>query len=234
MLKCFLITRPAHQSSELIKAIEKNGGTCIQFPCLEISKPSDQKTIEFALTHFNQFDLCIFTSTNAILPQFKNNLSTYERPLIAIGPATAKHMSIYTEKRIVTPNIYNSEGVLELPQLQSVDDLKIAIFTGENPKKLLKETLESKGANVTYIICYKRRCPHYTTDQINSIAQSNYAGIITTSKEIIHNLISLFKHHEEWLKNQPLIVISESMLATARAHGFKEIYLQPVELLGAF
>ena len=220
----FLITRPAHQSAELIASLEKNGDTYVLFPCIDISPPTDLQSIEFAITHFNQFDYCIFTSANAVLPQFKNLIAAYEKELFAIGSATARTLSAYTQKPVIMPNAYSSEGLLELPQLQDSANVTIAIFTGENPKQLLQETLRSRGAHVNTILCYQRSCPHYTPDQINKIAQTDYAGIITTSKEALDNLLGLFEHHNEWLKKQPLIVISESMAKSARAHGFYSVF----------
>jgi uroporphyrinogen-III synthase len=227
--KPFLITRPQQQSSELIAAIEKQGDSCIHFPCIEISKPTDQQSIAFAITHFDQFDLCIFTSTNAVLPQLKEVIHRYKKTLIAIGPATAKQLANNTEKLIVVPHTHSSEGLLELSELQSVSGLNIAIFTGENPKNLLKESLNLKGALVEYIICYRRSCPNYTTQQIDRIVQYDYAAIITTSKETLNNLISLFNHYKTWLVQQPIIVISTSMADIAQTYGFQEIIINKLE-----
>lgn len=221
--KPFLITRTQNQSLELIADIEKQSGSYVLFPCIEIREPSDQTTLTFATTHFKEFDLCIFTSANAVLPQFKSTLSDYHRPLIAIGPATAKSLAAYTKTPIIRPITYDSDGLLELPELKTVTGLNIAIFTGENPRKLLQETLLSRSAQVTTIYCYKRCCPSYTADQINAITRLDYAGIIVLSKETLDNLMTLFHAHEYWLKRQPLIVISESLTTTAEAYGFQKI-----------
>lgn len=221
--KTFLITRAQHQSLELISAIEKNEGSCVLFPCIEICKPSDQTTLTFATTHFHEFDLCIFTSANAVLPQLKIKLHDYHKSLIAIGPATAKHLTAYTKNPIILPETDDSEGLIKMSELKDVADLNIAIFTGENPRKLLQDTLQSRGARVQIIHCYKRCCPFYTSDKIDAIARLDYAGIIVMSKETLNNLITLFQLHENWLKKQPLIVISQSIATTAKAYGFQEI-----------
>ena len=226
----FLITRPAHQAAELITSIEKNGNTCVSLPCIDISPPNDPQSIAFAITHFNQFDCCIFTSVNAVLPQFKNVIAAYEKSLLAIGPATAKKLSSDTQQPIIIPNDYSSEGLLKLPELQLVKNVTIAIFTGDNPKPLLADTLQAQGANIKIITCYKRSCPQYTPEQIHAITQTNYAGIITTSKEAFDNLMTLFEHHREWLKKQPLVVISESMATTAKAYGFQKITITDVSI----
>ena len=230
----FLITRPTHQSAELIATIEKNGDICVSLPCIDISPPTDQQSIEFAITHFDQFDYCIFTSSNAVLAQFKNLLASYEKALVAIGPATATSLSAYAKNGVIMPQEYSSEGLLALPSLQHVAGLTVAVFTGENPKPLLMDTLRSRGALVKTITCYKRSCPPYTPEHIHKITQTDYVGIITTSKEAFDNLITLFEHHSEWLKKQPLVVISESMATAAKTYGFQTITITDVSIASYF
>ena len=220
--KLLLVTRPQHQADKLITSLEKQGYACVTFPCLEITEPSDYHPVNDALRHFSKFDVCIFTSANAVLPLFQHHLKITPS-LFAIGHATAEQLASYVQHVINIPERHSSEGLLAHPQLQSVNGLTIAIFTGENSTTLLQDTLLLRGANVITIPCYARRCPQYTREHIDAIAKRNYDSIIVTSNAILRNLIDLLKPHEPWLKHQPLWVTSTTIQSEAEFQGFHNI-----------
>jgi uroporphyrinogen-III synthase len=210
--KTFLITRPQQQNAELIAAIEKLGGACYLLPCLNIKKLNFKE-------YKNNYDICIVTSANAVHNFKIKTPATW----IAIGPATATALQKQTIQTVI-PDCYNSEGLLELPILQSIENKKIAIFTGKNPKPLLHETLQQRGAAVDLIYCYERSCPKYLKTDIKPITQKSFDGIIACSNETLTNLCTIFKDHTPWLIKQPLIVISESMRTRAKQIDFITIY----------
>jgi uroporphyrinogen-III synthase len=220
--KTFLITRAAHQASQLIKAIENQDGHCIGFPCIEILKPQDTHIMDKTLDNIAQFDICIFTSGNAVA----EHLYTRPKHTIAIGPTTAATLSQHGIDSII-PTSFNSEGVLELEELQSITDKKIAIFTGENPRPLLQEKLRERGASVTLVYCYRRQCPLYSADEIKATIQQPINTIIVNSNETLLNLYQIFEQHCNWLLNKNLLVTSSKMNNTATQLGFKHISSSP-------
>ncbi len=61
-----LITRPQHQALSLQQLIESYGGQTVLLPCITIQKPKDSNPLQHALQSLDQFDIAIFTSTNAV------------------------------------------------------------------------------------------------------------------------------------------------------------------------
>lgn len=220
MHKSFLITRALHQATALSQQLTTAGYDTVTLPCIEIItlKPSNINSIT---QHISDYDFCIFTSTNVIpaLPQ----PITLCKQAFAIGPATAEALqSLNIVAKL--PSTFSSEGLLDLTELQNCHGKRIAIFTGEAPRPLLKETLTQRGATVEEVICYKRLCPTYTEADLAPIVSQSFTAIICMSPEIMDNLVTIFSYHQPWLWAQPVMVISEKMQQHANQLGFKTIY----------
>ena len=81
-------------------------------------------------------------------------------PVAAIGDATAEALRNSGFPAVISPPVrHDSEGLLEMPELQSVRDKSIVVFRGEGGREKLKEALEERGARVTYAECYRRVRP---------------------------------------------------------------------------
>lgn len=218
MNNLYLITRAAHQAESLVSAIENEGGCCITFPCMDILPPEDMHSVNGALEHIEQFDHCIFTSSNAVPMQF----SAHPKNVIAIGPGTAAALKLRGVESLM-PDRYSSEGLLDLDALQSIEQQKIAIFTGENPRPLLAETLTARDAVVTEVYCYRRHCPKYSAEEIMSITTQPIDTIIITSLETLNNLYRIFEDYRNWLLDRTLLVTSPKMRHAAETLGFQSI-----------
>lgn len=217
--KTFLITRPQQQAASLIQAINTVGGKCISCPCIEIETIKQQQSMPI-----EQQDMCIFTSSNAVNSLTNDELTQLPIETIAIGPATAAAL----EKRGIT-NIqqpqenYSSGGLLALTTLQDVTQKHIMIFTGENPKPLLAETLAKRAAIVTNIYCYRRIKPQYSETDLKKITSEKIDCIIVLSTETLINLCDIFKAHYEWLLSHTILVASEDAQQAAFAAGFTNV-----------
>ncbi|WP_296815495.1 uroporphyrinogen-III synthase [Thiobacillus sp.] len=61
---------------------------------------------------------------------------------------------------VVTPDGQDSEAVLALPQLQAVAGRQVVIVRGVGGRALMADTLRARGADVHFMECYRRTCPH--------------------------------------------------------------------------
>ncbi len=217
--KTILITRPRSTSMELIKTLEQYGAVCCTFACLIINPPDDLNAVQTAQRDIAQFDICIVTSVNAAVHCNKADQAIW----IAIGPATAQALK-NRGISCITPDTYTSEAILSLPVLQSIANKKIALFTGQNPKPLLPETLAQRKANLSLIYCYKRSCPHYSKADITAVTKKPIDVIIVSSSETLTNLYKLFTSERTWLAQQTFIVSSEAMQQKARQLGLTRVY----------
>ncbi|HLD16849.1 MAG TPA: uroporphyrinogen-III synthase, partial [Coxiellaceae bacterium] len=141
---------------------------------------------------------------------------------LAIGEGTADAMEKAGIPVAARPTLFSSEGLLELPELQHVDQQSIAIITGENSRGLLKKALIQRGAKVKEYGVYRRQCPVVTPEQIKQLIQTSIHAIIITSQESLSNLIHMLGEKNcPWLFQQSLLVIHPKIEAYAREMGFQ-------------
>jgi uroporphyrinogen-III synthase len=220
-----LITRPQHQAQALCTAIQNAGGICIALPMLKITDPTDKTELLKIINKLSDYDIAIFTSANAVLKTapllsvLSSNLQ-----IAAIGPATAHALQQASiAVHLIPPSPFNSEALLNLPELKNCRDKKIVIITGENGRALLSETLKQRGALVTTAISYLRTLPKIDNSMLKHIEKQPMDIIISTSVESLQNLISVFVHSKEWLLTIPLLVVSDRAKIQATELGFKKI-----------
>jgi uroporphyrinogen-III synthase len=221
----FLITRPARQAQNLCARIETLGGNCIVFPTLEISPlPGLEQLLTPIVANLSSADKVIFLSANAVYPVMPYWPRIYNAPpVFAIGPGTAKALVEFgVESHIPAAEAFNSEGLLSLPELQSVTGQQIVIFSGLDGRMVLAETLKARKAQVRQLAVYQRICP--TTDlqpHLLQWQQQRIALIISTSSESLNNLwLMAGDKGQPWLRSQRLLIISQHMAELARKLGF--------------
>lgn len=213
-----LNTRPVDQSKQLNALIQAMGGQVFDLPVFYI------QPIAFSRVDFSFFDYCIFTSVNAVKYFYEPGMPLTN--CIAIGPETKKALHHAGAQHVILPTEFNSEGVLALLELQQVAYKKIAIIGGKNPRPLLVNMLEKRGALVDMIACYQRVPRRYDMQRIFPELQRHAINIvISTSLESLQALLRLFQDplHRAWLLRIPFCVINDAMRVTAQSHGVENV-----------
>ena len=217
-----LVTRPAHQAQTLSDAIIQQNGQVLMFPTINIEPIADQATLNSTIAQLAKADFAIFTSSNALLytrDTIANYAPTTKLRFIAVGPSTHKTLiAAGIEPAIYPSQHYNSEGVLDLPELQQITDQRIMIFTGANGRTLIADTLQDRGAIVTTVDCYQRTCPKPPTPTLyERCARAKINAIVSTSQASLRNLWLLMgENNHTQLQQIPLLVISPAMLQLAQ------------------
>jgi uroporphyrinogen-III synthase len=217
-----LITRPAHQAKKLQEKIECLGGEVVLFPTIEITSHRNSRALRNSVEKICDYSGAIFASANAVeaVGDLWSSLNI-TIPAIAIGSGTANALGQYGISVAHIPDEFSSAGLLRLPTLNQIAGQKIAIFCGENPKPLLKETLIQRGALVTEILCYRRSLPLITQKEpLSEATRESITCIISLSCESLLNLFAIFGP-EDWFLNKTLIVATSEMLECASEHGWK-------------
>lgn len=219
-----LITRPKQQAKTLTDAIRLAGGKPILYPTIAINDPKDNTALLTALKNLSNFDIAIFTSINAVEKTLRYWQRTPKKLLLgAIGPTTAKALAQYRLKTsFVATSPYSSETLLDTPQLQNIKHKHIVIFTGEDGRNFLAETLQQRGATVTLAFAYRRSLPKishakWKIEDINIIFSSSYEGL--------RNLLLLQEKQKHRLMQIPLLVTSERLFLLAKELGFATIFV---------
>lgn len=227
-----LVTRPAHQSEHLAHLIRQAGGNPILFPALEIVDVPDLQALNALIDRLDQFDLAIFISPNAANKAM--NLIRARRTLpasvqiAAIGKGSAKVLAQYGVKNVITPQQrFDSEALLELPELQDVVGKRIVIFRGDGGRELLGDELSRRGAQYDYAECYRRQKPQADNGKLLYLwARDELHAITVTSTEVLHNLFDLVgKLGQQWLKKTPLFVPHERIAEAAREMGLEQVFV---------
>ena len=183
------------------------------------------QSVPFDPIKINDFDFCIFLSVNAVDHFFAENKGL-PKQAIAIGEATKAALISHGCHSIMMPSQFNSEGVLELPELQCVQHQSIAIISGENPRPLLTEKLIARGANIKSVFCYERVPVLYDMDVVfPELVKNDIQTVICASCESLDCLLALFDQpaRRQWLVSKKIQVIGDRMEMAAKRAGFGDI-----------
>lgn len=227
-----LVTRPAHQAAPLVRLIETMGGTAYAFPALEIvAVHTDRLTA--ALAHLAEYDSLVFISPNAA----KFGMAAIRAvgawspatEILAVGTATAQALAAFGVSATVPLGQQDSEALLALPQMQQVAGKRIGIVRGIGGRPLLGDTLTARGANVTYLECYRRSRPQADAAPLLARWQAGGIDAVTiTSAETLHNLMALLgEAGQPLLQHTPLFAPHEKIADAALRLGIAQVIATP-------
>ena len=227
------ITRPIDQAKKLSALIVEAGGTPILFPLITITALENYAQFDATIAQLNGFDMAIFISSNAVafgMPRVLKSGLPPNLQFAAIGPVTSQQLQAFGAKQVLTPiNRFDSEGLLNLPEMQTVNNKKIIIFRGVGGRDVLAETLKARGAEVTFAECYQRKNPQTNCDALAQLyAQKKLYGIVVTSSEAMRNLLDLAKG-ASWLKQTPIFVNNARISETV---GLENLQVQVADTVG--
>jgi uroporphyrinogen-III synthase len=225
-----LVTRPAEQAENLCALIRQAGGEPILFPTVSIEASVHSKQARTRLAE--SWDILIFISRNAV--KFARALLPDEQlpppppagPLIAaVGAATAAALKAAGRPPDLIPNHhFDSEGLLELPELTDVRGRRVLIVRGEGGRPMLGDTLSQRQAEVAYAEVYRRALPRTDASAQLPDWHERLRLLTATSDEVLNNLCHLVPAAEHpWLRTLPLAVYSNRTAARAMELGFRVV-----------
>ena len=223
-----VVTRPREQALQLAQGIEKLGGACIQFPLLEITPLADNQLLRALVARLQEFQLAIFISPNAVrygMEAIQNAGSLPDTVQVAtVGLSSAKALHDYGVKRVIAPkHQFDSESLLELPELQEVQNKRVVIFRGDSGRELLGDTLKLRGAEVEYATCYHRSKPQH---DVTALLAARPDALIVSSSEALRNLWEMLNAAgRQWLTALPLFVSHPRIAAAAHKLGLHHVII---------
>lgn len=191
-----LVTRPREQAMPLCRLLEAQGASPFRLPAVEIKPLADRHALAARLGALEQFDLIIFSSSNAVrcgamLLEQKRDL-----PLAAIGPATARALNHAGYRVAVQPTEgFDSESLLRHPKLNAVAGARVLLVKGSGGRELLQGELTRRGADVAIANVYRREPAQPSVAELAAL-EARFAAraiqvITATSAEIAGNLLDL-------------------------------------------
>jgi uroporphyrinogen-III synthase len=180
----------------LCRLLEIQGARTLRLPAVEISAVGTRRETAARVGALGDFDVIVFTSTNAV--RFGASLLDQKRDLTlaAMGPATARALNQAGYRVAVQPRgIYDSENLLLHPKLERPAGRRILIIKGSGGRPFLEQELARRGALVVTADVYRRVPASASGAVLAALLDRFVAGdvqvITATSLEIASNLLEL-------------------------------------------
>ncbi|MBL78565.1 MAG: hypothetical protein CMH70_00645 [Nitrosomonadaceae bacterium] len=222
-----LITRPVKPASRTAERLAVLGATPYIYPTIFIEPPEDTGQIDAVLSSLQGVYAIVFVSPSAVEMTLKYNINFPEEiKVFSPGPGTAEELNLHGIDNVQIPNKnYDSEGLLELPDLQSefVTGKRILIFRGNSGRELLVDELNKRGAKVEAIITYTRRGPKKTPPGLLELLKvKKITGVSMMSSSAVRNLVALVpeKDRKDILFSLPVYASHTRIKDTAEELGF--------------
>lgn len=225
-----VVTRPAGQATHLATELVKRGAIPVLYPVLEIRDIDDAAPVLDAAIRLDSFDLAVFVSPNAIEKALGLILPRRSWPaalrVAAIGKSSEGELARHGIHRVISPPLrFDSEALLELPELTDVRGKRVIIFRGEGGRELLGDTLRARGATIEYLTCYRRSRPSIDAAPLLKLWEEGQLDAVTmTSSEGLRNLVVMVgRLGLAWLKKTPVFVPHARIAEQAQALGFAKV-----------
>ena len=222
-----LLVRAGNEDDTFASAARQQGGKVFHHPVMQIVETSET----LASSSLQDADALIFVSRNAVhitvnllaarqqsLPE---NMACY-----AVGSSTAAALASAGIMAVTPCGEMTSEGLLALPQLQSVAGQRILIIAGEGGRDLLETELLKRGADVEKLPIYRREVSSAQAGSICQLLRDGEPGaVVVHSRELLEALVSIIPDSDvaKYLCDKPLLVPSERVARSARKLGFTSV-----------
>ena len=222
--KTVLVTRPAHQSSEMLNQLHALGATTICQPAIEISPPKSWSHVDHAIADLPTFDWLVFSSANGV-NYFLNRLLETGRDLRrlancqlgVIGPATAEALAEFHLRADLQPSEYRAEALAE-ELIPDIKGKRVLLLRASRGREVLAEMLTNAGAFVSQVVVYESRDVEQPAAQVSQALSAGRIDWITvTSSAIARSLVQMFGDE---LKKSRFAAISPITAGVLRGDGY--------------
>ncbi len=225
-----VITRPTGQAEHLATLLVEQGMHPIFFPVLTIHDCADITPVLEAAIALDTYDLAVFVSPNAIEKALDIILPRRawpaHVPALALGKMSEQALIRRGVTHVISPPLrFDSEALLELPELMAVTGKRIIIFRGETGRELLGETLMARGAEVHHVACYRRLASKADPGPLLKRWEAGTLDAVTlTSSEGLRCFFTMIGHlGQAWLKKTPVFVTHQRIATQASALGLQQV-----------
>ncbi|BAO30773.1 uroporphyrinogen-III synthase [Sulfuritalea hydrogenivorans] len=225
-----VVTRPAGQAAHFATALTEQGAIPVLYPVLEIRDIEDAGPVLDAAIRLDSFDLAVFVSPNAIEKALALILPRRSWPaalrVAALGKSSERELARNGIHDVISPPLrFDSEALLELPELTDVAGKRVIIFRGNGGRDVLGDTLKARGASIEYVACYRRARPQTDPAPLLKLWEQGRLDAVTlTSSEGLRNFFDMLGHlGQAWLKKTPAFVPHVRIAAQAQALGLTNV-----------
>ncbi|MBI3524751.1 MAG: uroporphyrinogen-III synthase [Betaproteobacteria bacterium] len=225
-----VVTRPAEQASHLAGIITQAGGSAVLFPVLAIHDVDDPQPLLNIAARLDDFDLAVFVSPNAVNKALTSVVAQRVWPahlrVAVMGHTSERALARFGISDVIAPlTRFDSEALLELPELREMRGKRVVIFRSDGGRELLGDTLTARGAMIEYVSCYRRGKPVADAAPLLQLWQQHALDAFTvTSSEGLRNLVEMLDSHgQALLKDTPLFAPHARIVEEARLLGLPQL-----------
>lgn len=225
-----LVTRPSGQQAGLCALLEEAGYVPVCQPMLQV-EPLEQLDAagRQMLQDLDRYGHVIFVSANAVhygleciddlWPQRPVGLSWY-----AVGPSSDQLLAASGIAALCPTHRFDSEGLLELPSLQHLDEQRVLLVRGQGGRDLIRSTLVTRGARVDVLECYRRAMPTINSENFKQVLETGLSAILISSGEGLGNMLSLLPASSiDAVYSTQLVVPGPRVAKLATEAGFSHV-----------
>lgn len=215
-----VVTRPQPAAAALAEALGAEGARTFVFPSLAIEPAPLSQRSQDALARLEECTLAIFISANAV----EHGLAAARRAgawpqgakVAAVGEATAAALRNSGFDAVISPRErHDSEALLALPELRVVKGENVIVFRGEGGREHLREVLESRGARVDYVECYRRTRPAVDPAPLLKAWQRGEVHAVNAlSAETLENFLAMLGDDGEDFASDCTLVVPHPAIAS--------------------
>jgi uroporphyrinogen-III synthase len=211
--------------------LELQGAHTLRLPVVDIKPIGNRRELAAQVGALANFDVIIFTSSNAV--RFGASLLDQQRDLClaAVGPATSRALNQAGYRVAVQPReSVDSEGLLRHPRLEHPAGRRFLIIKGSHGRPFLEQELERRGAQVTSAEVYQRVPAVPGAATLAAVLENFRSGelqvITATSVEIADNLLRVAPPLRSEFERVHWLVPGERVASAVRALGVSAPLLQ--------
>lgn len=231
-----IVTRPAAQAAEWVRALQALGQDAAALPLLDIAAVDDTAPLRAAWQALSDTALVMFVSANAVVHFFAQAPSGQGWPpgprAGCTGPGTAAALRAagVPAAAVVEPPAgarFDSEALWALLAHEDWAGRRVLVVRGEEGRDWLADTLRARGAAVDFVAAYRRGAPQPDAAGQSLLAQAQAAPAahlwLFSSSEGVAQLRTLAPA-ADWSRSAALA--SHPRIAqTARDLGFGRVAL---------
>jgi len=221
-----VLTRPRGAAERTRAELAREGARVFLLPALEIEDIAPSGETAAALARLDRIALAIFVSANAVDKGLAaaRRLGAWPRALAvaAIGEATADALRNSGFAAVISPRErHDSDALLALAPMQSVNGKDIIVFRGEGGRERLREVLEARGARVAYAEVYRRVRPHADVAPVaEALARGEVHAVNALSAETLDNFVDMIGAGAARLASVALVVPHAAIASGESARHF--------------
>ncbi|WP_404415657.1 uroporphyrinogen-III synthase [Marinospirillum sp.] len=220
-----LTTRPENLASPLVEPLIQAGAEVENIPLLDIEPlelPPQQRQALIDLDHYQKVVVISPTAADQLLQRLDDYWPQWPVGVdwFSVGAGTARKLEDQGLSVNYPARGDKSEDLLQLPELQELSGQKLLLVKGQGGRKLLHDTLVSRGASIQTLELYSRIKPRLSQKQIQGLKSQAWQVIVISSGEALQQYIEFTDGSNHHLH---LLLPSERLVTQAREAGFAQV-----------